>query len=212
LFVETDNFRQVKTLVPKNFSMAYEDGALPEDQQNSLIALALHFQPSAVLEIGTFFGATTRRLALALPFAVIHTLDLSNAPILNPGAFPDLTDWHLINRCAKYGLVGRDFFNMPKRAGKIVQHFGDSMDWDFGLAWPADFFFIDGSHSYRYCKNDSEKCFNLCAGRGVFVWHDAAPTHPGVLYFIAAWQAMGRAIKFIAGTTLAFYDSKTVRV
>jgi predicted O-methyltransferase YrrM len=186
----------------------YEDGALPDDQADALVALALRHRPWVILEIGTFFGHTTRRLAEALPTSIVHTLDLPAKLTADQRWNPYLTDWHLIDRRD----IGREFRSIPWCKGRIVQHFGDSKTWLFQQAWPADFFFIDGSHSYEYCKNDSEKCFELCAGRGVFVWHDAAPTHPGVVRLISEWQAMGRAVKPIPNTTLAYFNSRDPRL
>ena len=66
------------------------------------------------------------------------------------------------------------------------------------------FFFIDGSHTYEYCKNDSEKCWELCGGRGVFLWHDCDNVHPGVIRLIAEWRHLGRDIRLVNGTALAY--------
>ena len=32
--------------------------------------------------------------------------------------------------------------------------------------------FIDGSHQYEYCKNDTEKAFEMLSPQGVVLWHD----------------------------------------
>jgi len=76
----------------------------------------------------------------------------------------------------------------------IQQHWGATANWDFSLARGASFFFIDGSHTYAYVKNDSEKCLALCQGKGVFLWHDCETEHHGVLKFLVKWIKKGRNI------------------
>jgi hypothetical protein len=86
-----------------------------------------------------------------------------------------------------------------------VQHFGDTAEMDFSRFGRPAFFFIDGSHTYEYCKNDSEKCLAICPGGGTFLWHDCDMTHPGVVRFIAEWRNLGRNIVRIQGTVLAYW-------
>ena len=184
------------------FPLAYEDGALPDREATQLLALLLYANPRAVLEIGTFFGATTVRMAHQLPNAIIHTVDLPFAGQFDQN--PLLTDFHLINRRS----VGREFLKRPNFTN-IRQHFADTMTFDFQLAKNAEFFFIDGSHSYNYVKNDSDKCFELCNGSGFFVWHDAAPSHPSVLKLLEDWRyLLGRNIFRLSYTALAFLDAR----
>jgi hypothetical protein len=179
------------------YPFPYEDGQLPDYEARILMAILRAHQPKAVLEIGTFFGHTTLRMAKTLPTATIHTIDLPpNSSLV------DKTDHHLINR----RKVGREFRNRPE-CSRIVQYLADTATFDFiQIKEPRPtFFFIDGSHSYEYCKNDSEKCYALCNGHGTFVWHDADMNHPEVLKFLEEWYANGRDIRIIAGTRLAYY-------
>jgi hypothetical protein len=78
---------------------------------------------------------------------------------------------------------------------------------DFCQFGRPDFFFIDGAHTYEYCKQDSEKCYQLCNGSGTFLWHDCNKDHPGVLRFIREWRGAGRNISLIEGTALAYWKS-----
>jgi hypothetical protein len=180
----------------------YEDGMLATDQAVALASLAVLNDPAAVLEIGTFCGHTTKLLAQNLPRAVIHTVDLppdfqaENDPV----SLLPKDDFHLITSRS----VGREFRGQPE-AERIVQHFGDTARWDFAPARGASFFFIDGSHTYEYVKNDSEKCWALCGGRGTFLWHDCGTGHPGVVRFLLEWRRnQRREIIRIRGTTLAY--------
>jgi len=184
--------------------MRYEDGMLPAGQAMALLAILVAETPGVVLEIGNFMGHTTRQIAENLPGATIHTVDLPENFSVEGDPEQNLPkdDFHLIKR----RVVGREFVGQPI-ARSIKQHFADTAGWDFHNAGRATFFFIDGSHTYEYCKNDSEKCFELCGGRGVFLWHDCDDGHPGVVRFISEWRRQGRDIKRISGTPIAYWKS-----
>jgi hypothetical protein len=178
------------------------DGALPLEARMAVLSLLVLEQPKVILEIGTFMGATTRAMAENLPECLIHTVDLPESYVPGSTAALPKDDFHLIQA----RVVGRDYKNTPF-ASRITQHFADTAKWDFTAAAPATFFFIDGSHTYEYCKSDSEKCFQLCNGRGVFLWHDCDDSHPGVVRFLTEWRAMGRDIVCIVDTQLAYWKS-----
>jgi hypothetical protein len=184
----------------------YEDGMLPLKHATALLAILVAEQPAEVLEIGTFMGHTTRAMAENLENAIIHTVDLPREYSAESDTAPQFPkdDFHLIRR----RVIGREFKDRPC-ASRILQHFADTALWDFREAGNPTFFFIDGSHTYEYCRNDSEKCLALCGGRGVFLWHDYDNTHPGVEKFLREWLALGRNISKIAGTTLAYWKSTT---
>lgn len=181
-----------------------EEGILPCEQAMALVSILAVEKPKSVLEIGTFMGATTLLLAENCPEATIHTVDL---PIGFEPHQPHRNelpkdDFHLISR----RVVGREFQGKPV-ASRIVQHFADTAQWDFAPVKSATFFFIDGSHTYEYCKNDSNKCYDLCGGRGVFLWHDCDRNHPGVVRFLMEWRSVGRDIRRIEGTPLAYWKN-----
>ncbi len=182
----------------------YEDGMLPSEQAMALLSILVTEAPSCVLEIGTYMGHTTRQMAETLPAATIHTVDLPEDFTIESdldGNIPK-DDFHLIRR----RVVGREFKGQPC-AARIQQHFADTAHWDFREAGAPTFFFIDGSHTYEYCKSDSEKCFDLCQGQGVFLWHDCDGTHLGVERLILEWRQQGRDIRLIAGTPIAYWKS-----
>lgn len=179
-----------------------EEGVLPYDQALVLASILVVENPSTVLEVGTFVGATTRLMAENCPQATIHTVDL---PLdFNIGEMPQdgmpKDDFQLIAR----RVVGREFAGKAC-AERIVQHFADTAEWNFSDAGSPTFFFIDGSHTYEYCKNDSDKCFALCGGKGVFLWHDCDWNHPGVIRCLMEWRAQGRDVRRITGTPLAYW-------
>ena len=140
-------------------------------------------------------------MAEELPEAIIHTLDLPLDYLERPDPVSlRKDDMHLVRR----RQVGHEFIGQACSLN-IIQHWGDSATWDFRQAAGATFFFIDGSHTYEYVMNDSEKCFRLCDGLGTFVWHDAG--HPPIVKFLKEWADMGCDIKFVPGTMLAYWRS-----
>lgn len=182
----------------------YEDGMMPSREAMALLAILAAEHPKEVLEIGTYMGHTTRAMAENLPGSVIHTVDLppdfESRPVANGS--PPKDDFHLIER----RQVGREF-NQRTFPAQIVQHFGDTATMDFQNLGKPTFFFIDGSHTYEYCKQDSEKCFALCGGKGTFLWHDCDEAHPGVIQFVLEWRALGRNIVRIRDTAIAYWKS-----
>jgi len=178
------------------------DGTLPTYQAFILLSLLMVERPREVLEIGTFMGHTTRLMAENLEHSSIHTVDLPLDYSLKEAAKADVSkdDFHLISD----RQVGREYRDTPF-ARRIIQHYADTMTWDFkGVGHPT-FFFIDGSHTYEACRNDSDKCHALCGGKGVFLWHDCDAAHPGVLRALGEWRALGRDVVRIRGTPLGYW-------
>ena len=182
----------------------YEDGMMPSQEAMVLLSILAADQPAEVLEIGTFMGHTTKALAENLPNGIVHTVDLPPdfAPRQDAPGGPPKDDFHLIQQ----RVVGREFKGRAVEA-RIRQHFGDTAKIDFQEFGRPTFFFIDGSHTYEYCRQDSEKCFQLCGGTGTFLWHDVDDSHPGVVQFIQEWRRLGRDLRRIEGTSLGYWKS-----
>ena len=158
--------------------MKYEDGMTPYPDTVALLSILVAENPSEVLEIGTYMGHTARAMAENLENTTIHTIDLPSDFPAQPGVGDSLpkSNFDLIAR----RIVGREFKGQPCEA-RIVQHFGDTSVIDFTRIGQPTFFFIDGSHTYEYCKNDSEKCLALCPRGATFLWHDCNEWHPGIV-------------------------------
>lgn len=176
-----------------------DEGMLPINQLLVLLAIIVTENPQEVLEIGTYMGNTTKLIAENLPSCLIHTVDL---PLETNGQNEIIPkdDFHLINK----RIVGRDYKGLTCER-RIHQLLVDTAEWDFKEAANASFFFIDGSHTYEYVKNDSEKCLSVCRKDAVFVWHDCDDDHPGVIKFINEWILLGRSIVRIGGTPFAYW-------
>src|SRR5271157_1508369 len=121
-------------------SLAYADGSLGIQDQAALMSLVCDREPDMVLEIGTYNGATTRLIALNLPDAKVHTLDLpaeiSDEEIERSELPKD--DFHLIAS----RRVGEAFLSDPA-VTNVTQHFGDSATRDFSPGQGLEFAFID---------------------------------------------------------------------
>jgi len=184
--------------------MKYEDGMMPARDTIGFLSILVAENPNQVLEIGTYMGHSTRAMAENLENAIIHTVDLPPDFSIASDSHKILPkdDFHLISR----RIVGREFKGRACE-NRIVQHFGDTEKFDFTKAGHPTFFFIDGSHTYEYCKNDSEKCLQTCPIGGTFLWHDCDLMHPGVVQFISEWRSAGRYIVRLHGTSLAYWKS-----
>jgi hypothetical protein len=182
----------------------YEDGMLPPNEAMALLSILVAENPKEVLEIGTFMGHTTKSMAENLNNSIIRTIDLppDYSPQQDNKEVPPKDDFHLI----ALRVVGREFKGNEVEQ-RIRQHFGDTAAINFAELGRPTFFFIDGSHTYEYCRQDSEKCFALCGGIGSFLWHDCDVSHPGVIKFISEWRALGRNIVRIEGTPIAYWKS-----
>ncbi|HSY43063.1 MAG TPA: class I SAM-dependent methyltransferase [Candidatus Acidoferrum sp.] len=203
--VSLDEILGDRKVLIKLIIQRHEDGMMWAHEAQALLSILVMENPKEVLEIGTFMGHTTRRMAENLPDSRIHTVDLpldySTAQATT--GLPPKDDFHLIKR----RVVGREFKDQDCEK-RIVQHFADTAVVDFKEFGHPTFFFIDGSHTYEYCKQDTEKCLALGGGKGTFLWHDCDEWHPEVVQFIREWRAAGNDVVRIKGTYLAYWKAK----
>ena len=175
---------------------SYVDGSLPLCDLLALLSVLVDRSPQTVLEIGTFNGYTTRLMALNLPDAEIHTIDLPEN-FSDSGAGMQKDDWHLISA----RRVGSEYRADPSITS-VKQHFGDTAEYVFPT---AEIFFIDGSHTYAYVRNDTEKALMSSATK-VLMWHDCDRTHPDVTRWLVEMIQTGYPVRHIEGTNLAILD------
>lgn len=174
------------------------DGNVSLYELLAISAIVRHRQPRVVLEIGTFDGNTTLQMAQNSPQgARIHTLDLP--PGSAAAAKLDPHDRPYIDDTAK---AERRYERSPY-ADKVVQHLGDSATFDFGSLPRPEVAFIDGSHSYDYVKNDTEKVLRILAPGGIILWHDYRPAWPGVIRYLDE-RSRDLDLARIDGTSLVY--------
>jgi predicted O-methyltransferase YrrM len=166
--------------------------------------LVSHQQPRVLLEIGTFDGNTTLQMAHNSPAdARVYTLDLP--PDGEATARLDPQDQAYI---ADRQKLDRKYARSPV-AHKVTQCLGDSATFDFHSILEhgrPELAFIDGSHSYDYVRNDTEKVLEILAPGGVILWHDYVPGWPGVMQYLDELSAR-MPLQRIEGTALVYLDT-----
>lgn len=188
------------------------DGAAPLRDVIAILTLAKRQNPQAALEFGTYFGSTTANLALNLPTARIHTIDLpegeaSDSPLIQG---QPIDDAHLI----RDRQLGKSFRGTPLE-DRIIQHQGDTASYDYSVIKdPVTLFLIDGSHTYDYARSDTLKSFALARGESSFLWHDCDIYHTGVLRWLVEMIRAGLPVVRLKDTSLAYMkiDAQDPRV
>jgi predicted O-methyltransferase YrrM len=151
-----------------------------------------------VFEIGTYNGLTTLTLAVNLPEAKIHTLDLpsgerSRLPILSADE-------------ANIAQSGRPLYEGQPAAERIVQHLSDSAAFDYSdFTGRCDLVYVDGAHSAEYLRNDSAAAFEIVAESGIVVWDDYWRRVPTVPEFLDALDL--RTLYRLPGSRLVVWMS-----
>lgn len=144
--------------------------SISADEACHLGAIARWIGARRILEIGTYDGNTAALLAANMPEdGLVVTVDL-------PADF-DLTQQPgLVYAEGELNLTPRSELGRQLRnsgGAKIKQVYGDSARIDWGaLGGPFDLIFIDGAHTERYVRSDSENAFRELSRGGVLVWHD----------------------------------------
>jgi predicted O-methyltransferase YrrM len=158
-------------------------------------------RPGAIFEIGTFDGRTTLNLAENAPDARVYTLDL-------PRGAATKIDLSADDRAYVEKDASGTRFAGTSAAARITQLYGDSATFDFS-AYPCDFVFVDGAHSYEYVLSDTESAFRmLSGGKGTIVWHDYT-TWEGVTRALSDLRSRDRRLGNmvnVEGTTLAVLE------
>lgn len=168
-------------------NIQYESGNISYFELFVINCLVSMHNPKRVAELGTFNGRTTSNIAdnCRLPFtmdnmgmveetepAIVYTVDL---PADNPTHKLPIEAGQ--NHCDERGFIGREakLFHDKLYNAEIKQIWKDTAKLtlhDFNNEL-LDFIFVDASHSYEYCKNDSEITMkHLINTNGIILWHD----------------------------------------
>jgi len=137
-----------------------------------LATLSHELKPKTVFEIGTYNGFTALHFAYNTPDdAKVYTLDLPadfEVQDKNNYSYDDL----MVVELSKKNIARRVYKNDPM-GKKVVELFGDSEKFDYSPYYgKMDMVFIDGNHSYRFVKSDTENAFKMLSPDGVIIWHD----------------------------------------
>ena len=140
------------------------------DELLVLAAVTRVLQPRKVFEIGTFMGRTTSVFVLNAPAdASIVSMDLPLDVDVGRDAPAYLeTDVDLV-RQRRVGSFLREL-DLAHRCQQILC---DSLAFDPAPhAGSVELGFIDGAHTLRHVKNDTEKMASMAGPRGLVLWHD----------------------------------------
>jgi predicted O-methyltransferase YrrM len=177
------------------------EGNLTYKELIILSTLVKFYEPKNILEIGTFNGVTTLHLAMNSPDdSKIQTLDLVkiSPSILSFTLKEDVK--YIVDEKKK----NKAYHDTSYRS-KIVEHEGNSIEYDFKIFGKLDFVFIDGGHSYEVVKSDTEKALKSLKNGGVIVWHDYCPNCEGVYFYL---NSLPLDLVHITGTSFVFYEKK----
>jgi len=179
---------RLENFLPENKNISVEEMV-------NICLLVAHFQPKAILELGTFNGNSTLQMAANAPAdTIIHTGDLVDSTS---------------SRLHLSGEKPRRFIGTSYEP-RIRQIHDDTMSMDFSVfcgAGKPDFIFIDAGHSYDCVKNDTEKTFAIMAPGAVVLWHDYAYNCAGVYNYLNE-LALSRKLYQIAGTSIVFHQAE----
>ena len=137
-----------------------------------LATLVKELNPRTIFEIGTYNGFTTLHMAINSPDSCqIFTLDLPSGYEVQKAGESSYDDLLVIKLSQQ--TINQRFYKKHPLEGKITELYGDSAAFDFsGYYGKMDVVFIDGNHSFKYVKRDTENAFKMLSDQGVIVWHD----------------------------------------
>jgi predicted O-methyltransferase YrrM len=176
----------------------------PEDLLHLCLVTAA-IAPEMVLEIGTFRGRSALNIALNAPKeCVVHTFDLpqSGDQRRTMISAANAADGKLI----QLSETGIEYKDKPA-ASKIVQHFADSLQYDFSrFHGCADLVFVDGAHHYEAARSDTENALKICKDGGYIVWDDWGNYGDYAEIMVAVGEILPlKEVVQLAGTQLAIY-------
>jgi hypothetical protein len=167
----------------------------------SMCMLCQILKPKVIFEIGTYRGAGALHWAGNAPEAEVYTLDLP------PAAAPSLavTEGDSAHIKVHAETANMEFEGKPE-ARRIHCLYGDTASFDFSpFAGKVDLFFIDGSHSYEYVRNDTLKAYPCCKPGSVIAWHDYGRLgFNGVSKWLHELRGQGKEIYRIPGGSVAY--------
>lgn len=173
-----------------------DNAELPQRETQAVAELAATLCSSIIFEIGTYRGRTTTLLATCSPRAIVHTLDLAPERMLDGGCFQELNET----------LIGLRFRGHAATASRIVQHYGDSRQFDYRpFHGNVDLVFVDASHAYEAVLSDSAAALRMVRPGGLIIWDDYHPVHgPGVMKALSE-LSVTTSLLWIRGTRLAVH-------
>jgi len=162
--------------------LKYVSGNISLTEIFTIVMTVALFRPKHIMEFGTWNGRTTLNMAINHESAIITTVDLPRHKKLR-------TKYPLEDKGLQHGLDETGYIGNKKKLwhGQHVDVTSRiKLIWEDTARLPfqkykneIDFLFIDASHSYENCKNDSYNGHKMIKKNGIIFWHDYAGW-PGV--------------------------------
>ena len=159
-----------------------------------ILSLIKYHKPKNLLEIGTYYGHTTKIISDKFPHLDITTTDPGDKILLNNRPSNQNGEYLQQNEIGKM-FLGNNKIKLIKNDIHDIQFFDEKFD----------FIFIDGNHSYNSVIKDTQLSLNILNTNGVIVWHD----WDNVKDVNAALNEfnLGKPIIHIHNTWIAYYES-----
>jgi len=207
VFEETKFFQQLSShFIFAQSNLFNRDVKVTRSMETHFLAtLVKELAPQSIFEIGTYNGFTTLHLAVnSPPSCRIFTLDLPpdyDAQKAGTDSYDDLLVIELSQKS-----INQRFYKKHPLEGKITELYGDSATFDFSSYYgKMDIVFIDGNHSWRYVKSDTENAFKMLSDQGIIVWHDFDYIiHQDVFFYLNALSKK-YPIYYVPHTRFAIY-------
>ena len=182
-FIELMNEKGLDDFVTINFKcLKYISGNISLSELFTIVMTIALFKPKHIMEFGTFNGRTTLNMAINYSGAIITTVDLprhkklrTKFPLESKGLQRGLDETGYVGNKSKL-WHGQD----PEITDRIKLIWEDTARLNFSkYTDEIDLLFVDASHSYENCKNDSNNAHKVIKKDGIILWHDYAGW-PGV--------------------------------
>lgn len=191
----------------------YQSGNISLYEMTVICLMCKNFNPSRVLEFGTFNGRTTTNIAAnTKEHTKIITVDLP-LELKNKTRFP-LEGISKEDKDDELGYVGKTgkLYERYAFRSKIDQMWMDSAEFpvkDYMNYF--DFIFVDASHTYENVLNDSHNVFQCIKNKGYILWHDyhGWPGVTNALNEIYAEASDAWNFIHIEGTSFVLYYSNS---
>jgi len=146
------------------------EGMTHNKDYNALAAVLLYCRPKKIFEIGTYMGVTSDFFMELLP--ACQVVSIAYVPPLVKRLSGSLNNVDLSKN--EIGSKVRPGFR-----DRFTQLIGDSHKIDFqefvAEHGKMDMVFVDGDHSFKGVKMDTELAARILNEMGVICWHDANP-------------------------------------
>jgi hypothetical protein len=199
--------REIRTMFPP-----VEIGSITLVDQITILSLIEMVSPERILEIGTYQGYTTRLIASNSSAKEILTIDLPPLELEVHDAFEDkkkiLADGNYNDDYLRsvQNYTGPKYLSdlsaYDRNRIKLIKSDSTKLDFEKSVG-PIQFAFIDGGHSHKIVKSDTENTLKIIKV-GVIVWHDyGSGIHSEVTDFLDQYS-LSNQIFYIQGGLCAF--------